>query len=114
MTDNVAEFMQRVAAACGRDEPAPDPTLIWIKQELARRESVAHRVARLRLLGFGFTCLAMAIAAFVALRFAVPALAATGPAFTAAGIALLPTAAALLAVSAIVWFLGFRPLRNAL
>ena len=114
MTDHVAEFMQRVAAACGRNEPAPDPTLIWIKQELARRESISLRAARLHLMGFGFTGVAIAIAAFIALRFIVPALAAAEPAITAAGPALLPTAAALLGVLAIVWFLGFRPLRYAL
>jgi hypothetical protein len=107
MTDPVAELMNRVATACGRNEPAPDPTLIWLKAELARRDQRERKAARLQLLSHGLSSVAIAVSAWVALRFAAPALATVSP-------ALLVTGVSLAAAFALVWFFGFRPLRHAL
>jgi hypothetical protein len=104
--DTVAALMRRAATAFGRDEAAPDPTLILIKAELERNALREQRAARHKLIGIGTGCLAVVISAGIAVRFA-------GPMLAGLDAALSLSAASLLVVPLIVWFFGLRPLSRA-
>jgi len=105
--DTIAVFMNRTASAFGRDEPAPDPTLILIKAELAERELRERRVARHKLVGIGLSCVAVMTSVWIAIRFAGPMLVGLDSVLTLAG-------ASLLVVPLVVWYFGLRPLARAL
>ena len=105
--DTIASLMRRAASAFGRDEAAPDPTLIWIKAELEQRALRERRVAYHRLMGIGLSSLAIVASAAIALRF-------TAPMLEGLNMALAMSGASLLLVPLIVWFFGLRPLRRAL
>jgi hypothetical protein len=105
--DAVAAVMRRAAAAFGRDDAAPDPTLILIKAELAERVLRERRSARHKLIGLGVSGAAVTTSAWIAIRFAGPVLAGLDMELAFAG-------ASLLLVPLIVWYFGLRPLRRAL
>jgi len=102
----VTAFMGRVAAACGRSEPAPDPALIWLKAELARRMEGEKRALRAELPGLGLGAAALVLTLLVSIRWLAPIAVGLGDAAVLAG---LPLALA----APLVWFFGFRPLRHA-
>jgi hypothetical protein len=105
--DAIAALMRRAATACGRDEAAPDPTLILIKAELERQARRERRSARHRLIGIGLGSLAIVTSAAIALSFTAPLLEDLDKALAMSG-------ASLLLVPLIVWYAALRPLRRAL
>jgi hypothetical protein len=105
--DTMAALMDRVAIAFGRNDPAPDPTLIMIKAELAERVLRERRASRHKLIGITASILAVGTSAWIALQFAAPALASVDTVLAMSG-------ASLLVVPLIVWFFGLRPLSRAL
>ena len=105
--DPIAALMSRTAIAFGRNEVAPDPTLILLKAELAERELRERRAARHKLIGVGLSCVAVTTSAWIAIRFVGPLLAGLDAALSFAG-------ASLLLVPLVVWFFGLRPLSRAL
>ena len=105
--DTIAALMRRTATAVGRNDPAPDPTLILIKAELEQRALRERLASRHKLIGIGASILAVGSSAWIALQFAAPALAGMDTVLAMSG-------AALLAVPLIVWFFGLRPLSRAL
>ena len=64
--DAIATLMRRAATAFGRDEAAPDPTLILIKAELERQALRERRALRHRLIGIGLSSLAIVTSAAIA------------------------------------------------
>jgi len=106
-TRAVTALMSRAASAFGRDETAPDPTLILIKAKLVEREHRERRVARHKLIGIGLACAAVMSSAWIAIRFVGPILAEADTVLALAG-------ASLLLVPLVVWYFGLRPLRRAL
>jgi hypothetical protein len=59
----VIEWMAGVATQLGRDQPAPDPTFIWLKAEIERRaEEEAVPVSRRRLGALGLLSLTLGLA----------------------------------------------------
>jgi hypothetical protein len=106
-TRAAATLMLRVATAFGRREPAPDPTLIWLKAELAKRAAGERRAARSRLFGIAVGSLAVTASGLVAVRTA-------GPLLTAMNWPLALSAASLGLGLLVVWFFGLRPLHRDL
>lgn len=100
-------LMLRVATAFGSARPAPDPTLIWLKTELARSAAGERRAARARLFGIAVGSLAVTASGLVAIGSAGPLLAAMDTAFVL-------SAASLSLGLLVVWFFGLRPLHRAL
>ncbi len=105
--DPIAALMSRAAIAFGRNEAAPDPTLIMIKAELERRALRERRSARHKLIGVALSSFAIVTSAAIALLF-------TAPMLEGLDMALAMSGASLLLVPLIVWYAGLRPLRRAL
>jgi hypothetical protein len=101
----VARFMARTSACFGRNESAPDPTLIWIKSELARRDKAAAGERRGGLWSRGLTGVAATAVVWSAVQWIPPALALDSRALGAAGAAIVLTIA-------ILYFAAYRPLKN--
>lgn len=99
----IAAFMTRVADAHGRDEPALDPMLIWLRAALERRLEREQRARSARLLSFKLSIVALGLSGYIAARFTVPMLADLGEVAIITGLTLA-------AVATAVWYLGFRPL----
>ena len=102
----VANFMNRVAAELGRDDPAPDPTLIWVKARLARQTLEHQRERRAGLMSTALSGFAAAIAGWAALKW-IP------PLFTAYSGTMTILGAMMIIVVAILYFGAYRPLSNA-
>jgi hypothetical protein len=105
-TRSATTLMLRVATAFGSAEPVPEPTLIWLKAELARRAAGERRAARARLFGIAVGSLAVTASGLVAIGSA-------GPLLAAMDAALALSAASLTLGLLVVWFFGLRPLRRA-
>lgn len=99
----VESFMQRVAVAYGRNEPAPDPGLLWLRARLERRTERERKVLTARQFSFSLIVVALLITGYVGLQVTAPVLAGIGIVGTA-------TAATVAGVALIVWFVGIRPL----
>jgi hypothetical protein len=106
-TRAVAGFMRQTALRLGRTETPPDPTLIWLKATLARRDDQATVERRARLWSRGLTGLAAAIVGWAALQWIPPSLMLNNQTLAASGAAIVLTLA-------ILYFAAYRPLKNAI
>lgn len=104
-TRAVAAFFNRAAEALGRNEPAPDPTLIWLKAELARRDGLDRSDRRIWLWSGALSGVAATVTAWVSLKWIVPVVALDAGAFAMGGAAIAFTLG-------ILYFTVYRPLRN--
>lgn len=101
----VAGFMARTSECFGTNETAPDPTLIWIKSELARRNEAAAGERRAGLWSRGLTGVAATAVVWSAVQWIPPALTLDSRTLGAAGAAIVLTIA-------ILYFAAYRPLKN--
>ena len=76
-TARVAMWMGNVASHLGRDETAPDPTYIWLKAEIEKREQDAARMSLRELAAQTVLNLALTLAAAAALLSIWPQVSAT-------------------------------------
>jgi hypothetical protein len=104
-TRTVAALLNRAAEALGRTEPAPDPTLIWLKAELARRNGPDRRDRKIWLWSGALSGVAATVTAWVSLKWIVPVVALDAGAFAMGGGAIAFTLG-------ILYFTVYRPLRN--
>jgi hypothetical protein len=104
-TRTVAAFMSRAAEALGSSEPAPDPTLIWLKAELARRNGFDRRDRKVWLWSGALSGVAATVTAWASLKWLVPVVALDAGAFAMGGGAIAFTLG-------ILYFTVYRPLRN--
>jgi hypothetical protein len=101
----IARFMARTSECFDRNATAPDPTLIWAKSELARRDAAAAGERRTGLWSRGLTGVAATAVVWSAVQWIPPALALDSGALGAAGAAIVLTIA-------ILYFAAYRPLKN--
>jgi hypothetical protein len=73
----VAEWLGGVAIQLGRDQPAPDPTYIWLKAEIERRAEDAAPMLQRTLSPLAFLSLAAGLAGAAAALAVWPQVAAT-------------------------------------
>lgn len=104
-TRAVAGFMNRAAAALGRHEAAPDPTLIWLRAELARRDRREAGERRTWLWSGAISGVAATLTAWASVRWITPVVARYPEAFAMGGGAIALTLV-------ILYFTVYRPLRN--
>lgn len=102
----VAAFMRRVGAAHGRDEPAPDADLVWLRARLEQGFEREQRARNASLLSMKLSLLGFAVCAFAVASFVLPVLAESGDSGIATGVTLA-------AIVPLIWFLGLRPLDRA-
>jgi hypothetical protein len=101
----VATFMSRAAVALGRQETAPDPTLIWLKAELARRDRREERERRTWIWSGAISGAAATVTAWVSIEWVLPIVRLYSEVFAMAGAAIALTLG-------ILYFSVYRPLRN--
>ena len=106
----VAAFMRHAAGHLGRSEPAPDPTLIWLKSELAARTSESKRERGLWFWAGGLTGLATALIVWAVVQWIPPIFDIYADTLTVAGASIAGAAIAL--TLGILYFAVYRPLRN--
>jgi hypothetical protein len=87
-TKAVTSFMRRVGDACSSGGAVPDPRLIRLRAEVARRTEIETRALRSQSLSFAFALLSLVLTALVVVRWAMPAIHVLGNAALATGIAL--------------------------
>lgn len=104
-TRTVAAFMNRTAEALGRREAAPDPTLIWLRAELARRDRREQRDRRTWIWSGAVSGVAATVTAWVSIEWVLPIVRLHSDAFAMAGAAIALTLG-------ILYFTVYRPLRN--
>lgn len=103
----IAAFMVRVADAHGRNDPAPDPDAVWLRARLEQRLERMDRSDSAEVWSTRLTAVALGLAALVVYRWTAPLFAGIGET------ALLTTGISLAAIVPLIWFLAWRPVRNA-
>jgi hypothetical protein len=104
-TRMVAGFMNRAAAALGRQESAPDPTLIWLKAELARLGRSDQRERRAWIWSGAISGVAATLTAWASIEWALPVIMAHADVFAMGGAAIGLTLG-------VLYFAVYRPLRH--
>jgi hypothetical protein len=104
-TLTVAGFMTQTSERFGRNETAPDPTLIWLKSELAKRDEEANGERRARLWSRGMTGLAATAVGWAAVQSIPAALALDSQTLAATG-------AGIVLALAILYFAAYKPLKD--
>jgi hypothetical protein len=101
----VAGFMTRIGDALGRREAAPDPTLIWLKAELARQEERSRRERRTWIWSGALSGVAATLTAWASLEWIAPVVAQHADVFALGGGAIALTLG-------VLYFAVYRPLSN--
>lgn len=105
-TRALASLMGRAADHFGRNEPAPDPTLTWLKSQLTGRNEDEKRERRMRIWSHGIAGFAATLTGWAVLQWIPPVFALTFETLAATGAAMLLTLV-------ILYFGAVRPLQDA-
>jgi len=97
--------MLRSAEQFGRQELAPDPTMLWVRAHLAKQRD-DERDSRFRLWSLGLSGLAAALTGWAAVRWIPPVLMQHADTLATAGLSMALTIA-------ILYFAAYKPLKNA-